>query len=103
MYVTRFIVNLQRRLSFQDGVKWHDIACYHTKPYLCEDSELLLDYVESTNPELDLSIPLDDGHGEDDDEDGPIPDRPRPFRPGQQGRPGRGRPEGQSPTRTNAF
>ena len=24
---------------YEDGVKWHDIACYHTKPYVCEDSE----------------------------------------------------------------
>merc|ERR1712008_12004 len=30
---------------YQDGVVWHDIACYHTKPYVCEDSDQLLDFV----------------------------------------------------------
>ena len=34
--------------------RWHDIACYHTKPYVCEDSEMLLKYAKSTNPELNI-------------------------------------------------
>merc|ERR1712059_124380 len=33
---------------YSDGVAWHDIACYHTKPFLCEDSDALLDYVRRT-------------------------------------------------------
>lgn len=33
---------------YKDGIKWHDIACYHPKPYICEDSELLIKYVEAT-------------------------------------------------------
>jgi hypothetical protein len=33
---------------YQDGVKWHDIACYHTKPYVCEDSDQLLDFVRAS-------------------------------------------------------
>ncbi len=77
-------------------MKWHDIACYHTKPYLCEDSDQLLDYVESTNPELDLSL-----HREDPDVDigpeipGPGLDLVGAGRPGVRpgGRPG-GRPDG---------
>merc|ERR1712203_1236874 len=28
---------------YSDGVKWHDIACYHTKPFICEDSDQLLE------------------------------------------------------------
>lgn len=39
---------------YEDGVKWHDIACYHTKPFICEDSEQLLDYVRLTNPEIEV-------------------------------------------------
>lgn len=31
---------------YRDGIKWHDIACYHKKPFVCEDSEQLLGYVE---------------------------------------------------------
>ena len=33
---------------YQDGIKWHDIACYHTKPYVCEDSDQLLDFVRAS-------------------------------------------------------
>ena len=33
---------------YQDGVVWHDIACYHTKPYVCEDSDQLLDFVRAS-------------------------------------------------------
>ncbi len=39
---------------YADGVKWHDIACYHTKPYVCEDSEQLLKFVRATNPEITI-------------------------------------------------
>lgn len=39
---------------YQDGIMWHDIACYHTKPYMCEDSEQLLEYVRQTDPELKI-------------------------------------------------
>lgn len=31
---------------YKDGIKWHDIACYHKKPFVCEDSDQLLQYVE---------------------------------------------------------
>ena len=34
---------------YQDGIKWHDIACYHKKPYICEDSDLLIRYIEGTH------------------------------------------------------
>lgn len=39
---------------YKDGIKWHDIGCYHPKPFICEDSEELLNYVRSTNPNLSL-------------------------------------------------
>ena len=35
---------------YDDGVKWHDIACYHTKPFICEDSDQLLEYVKLVAP-----------------------------------------------------
>ena len=31
---------------YDDGVKWHDIACYHTKPFICEDSDQLLEFIK---------------------------------------------------------
>ena len=39
---------------YGDGLKWHDIACYHTKPFICEDSEQLLKYARATSPELNI-------------------------------------------------
>jgi hypothetical protein len=39
---------------YEDGIKWHDIACYHQKPFLCEDSEQLLEYARLTNPDLKI-------------------------------------------------
>lgn len=34
---------------YNDGIAWHDVACYHEKPFICEDSDELLNYVASTN------------------------------------------------------
>ncbi|XP_058806577.1 uncharacterized protein LOC131672983 [Phymastichus coffea] len=34
---------------YNDGIAWHDVACYHEKPFVCEDSDELLNYVASTN------------------------------------------------------
>lgn len=28
--------------SYKDGIKFHDIACYHPKSIICEDNEQLL-------------------------------------------------------------
>jgi len=39
---------------YEDGVKWHDIACYHPKPFMCEDSDALLEYVAATNEGIRL-------------------------------------------------
>lgn len=39
---------------YDDGVRWHDVACHHRKHWVCEDSRELLDFVRSTNPHLRL-------------------------------------------------
>nr|QFS20851.1 C-type lectin 3 [Antheraea pernyi] len=39
---------------YNDGIAWHDVACYHEKPVVCEDSDELLNYVASTNPGIRL-------------------------------------------------
>ncbi|VVC44004.1 C-type lectin, conserved site,C-type lectin fold,C-type lectin-like/link domain,C-type lectin-like [Cinara cedri] len=39
---------------YGDGIAWHDIGCYHEKPFVCEDSDELINYVASTNPSLQL-------------------------------------------------
>jgi len=49
---------------YEDGVKWHDIACYHTKPFVCEDSDQLLEFMRTSKPDEDIPEPP-----EDDDED----------------------------------
>ena len=38
---------------YDDGIKWHDIACYHTKPFVCEDSDQLLEYVQALDSEFE--------------------------------------------------
>jgi len=35
---------------YNDGIKWHDVACHHLKPFVCEDSDELLNFVRSRNP-----------------------------------------------------
>lgn len=35
--------------AYKDGVKWHDVACYHAKPVVCEDNEDLLGYTKATS------------------------------------------------------
>jgi len=39
---------------YKDGIKWHDIACYHTKPFICEDSDQLLEYVQSLDTNMEV-------------------------------------------------
>lgn len=39
---------------YNDGIAWHDVACYHEKPVICEDSDELLNYVAATNPGIRL-------------------------------------------------
>lgn len=39
---------------YKDGINWHDVACYHPKTTICEDSDELLKYVRATNPGLRL-------------------------------------------------
>jgi len=33
---------------------WHDIGCHHEKPIVCEDSDELINFVKSRNPNLRL-------------------------------------------------
>lgn len=39
---------------YGDGIHWHDVACHHRKPFVCEDNESLIKYVQYTNPQLKL-------------------------------------------------
>jgi len=39
---------------YTDGVVWHDIACYHKKPFVCEDSDELLEYMRQAHPDEKL-------------------------------------------------
>merc|ERR1739844_727759 len=54
---------------YEDGVKWHDIACYHTKPFICEDSEQLLEFMRSSEPDEDIPDPPEDDEEEEETED----------------------------------
>merc|ERR1712150_67773 len=42
---------------YEDGVKWHDIACYHTKPFICEESDQLLEFMRSSEPDEHIPEP----------------------------------------------
>ena len=35
---------------YADGVVWHDIACYHEKYFVCEDSDDLLEFARQSSP-----------------------------------------------------
>jgi len=35
---------------YADGAVWHDIACYHKKWFVCEDSDTLMDFAKKTSP-----------------------------------------------------
>lgn len=37
---------------YGDGIHWHDVACHHRKPFICEDSDELLTYVRHNNQNL---------------------------------------------------
>uniref|UniRef100_A0A182U451 C-type lectin domain-containing protein n=1 Tax=Anopheles melas TaxID=34690 RepID=A0A182U451_9DIPT len=37
---------------YDDGVHWHDVACHHVKPWVCEENDALLKYVKYSNPNL---------------------------------------------------
>jgi len=37
---------------YNDGVNWHDVACHHKKPWVCEENESLLRYVRFNNPNI---------------------------------------------------
>jgi len=39
---------------YGDGVKWHDVACHHEKPIICEDVEGHLNFARQTFPELSI-------------------------------------------------
>ncbi|CAL4199036.1 unnamed protein product, partial [Meganyctiphanes norvegica] len=37
-----------------DGVRWHDVACFHKHPVLCEDDDALIYHVQFHNPHLKI-------------------------------------------------
>ena len=39
---------------YGDGVVWHDNACYHKKPFVCEDNDSLIKFIEQSNPGVKL-------------------------------------------------
>lgn len=41
--------------AYEDGITWHDIACYHGKPVLCEDDENLLGWAQYNDPKAKIT------------------------------------------------
>ena len=39
-------------ISFVSGIKWHDVACHHEKPIICEDVEGHLAFARQTFPNI---------------------------------------------------
>merc|ERR1711997_734453 len=39
---------------YGDGIKWHDVACHHEKPIVCEDTEGHLNFARQQFPEIQI-------------------------------------------------
>ena len=39
---------------YDDGLTWHDAACFRKKPFICEDSEVLMRRARRLSPGLRL-------------------------------------------------
>ncbi|XP_071535616.1 P-selectin-like [Panulirus ornatus] len=39
---------------YGDGTKWHDVACSHLKPWICEDSDELLNFARTRYPNFNI-------------------------------------------------
>uniref|UniRef100_A0A2P2I8Y0 CD209 antigen-like n=1 Tax=Hirondellea gigas TaxID=1518452 RepID=A0A2P2I8Y0_9CRUS len=39
---------------YNDGIKWHDVACHHVKPWVCEDSKELLTFARFNFPQANI-------------------------------------------------
>ena len=39
---------------YGDGIKWHDVACHHEKPIVCEDVEGHLQFARRTFPNIQI-------------------------------------------------
>ena len=37
---------------YDDGITWHDAACYKKKDFMCEDSEVLMRRAKALNPNI---------------------------------------------------
>jgi hypothetical protein len=37
---------------YGDGIKWHDVACHHEKPIICEDVEGHINYARQQFPNI---------------------------------------------------
>ena len=37
---------------YGDGIKWHDVACHHEKPIVCEDTEGHLNFARQQFPNI---------------------------------------------------
>ena len=56
------------------------VDCFHIKPFICEDSEQLLEFMRSSEPDEDIPDPP-----EDDDNDKGVEAEVRRFRRRHQG------------------
>jgi len=39
---------------YDDGIKWHDVACHHEKPIVCEDTEGHLNFARQNFPNIQI-------------------------------------------------
>jgi hypothetical protein len=39
---------------YGDGIKWHDVACKHEKPIICEDVEGHIEFARQTFPNINI-------------------------------------------------
>ena len=49
--VSCLFLKIYRFVSTMLPQVWHDIACYHKKWFICEDSDKLMEFARTTSPE----------------------------------------------------
>jgi hypothetical protein len=49
-----FARELRPKQIHRIGPSWHDVACYHKKPFVCEDSDALMRKARQLSP----SVPI---------------------------------------------
>ena len=54
VYIVKILTISVQNNWYNDGVEWHDAACYRTKQFICEDSDTMVRLAVSSHPNARL-------------------------------------------------